>query len=106
MTMMTTAIATITAGTKGGTRTATVMMTMAEDFATTVLTGAIRTYGTTSLSAASIHARGILFSTTVPIGWWRPTMFIAAATGNGTGTASTSMTTTAILAGTCSSILG
>ncbi|MBA0084903.1 MAG: hypothetical protein HRJ53_07905 [Acidobacteria bacterium Pan2503] len=47
-------------------------------------------------SAASIRARGTSFSTTNPIGSSRPTTLRAAATGN--ATASTSMTTTTILA--------
>ena len=44
------------------------------------------------------------FSTTNPIGWSRHTTFLAAATGNGIAIASLFMTTTAIPAGTSSSI--
>jgi len=74
-------------------------------FATTIRVAVTRMSATSLLSAASIRARGISFCTTIPIGSSRPTTFLAAATGNGIATASMSMTTTAILAGTCSSIL-
>ncbi len=111
MTMMTTATGMTTASTKAGTSittvtTTTIGITKASTFvpAATIRVADTRTFVTSLWSAASIRARGTLFSTTNPIGSSRPTTFLAAAIGNGIATASMSMTTTSILAGTCSSI--
>jgi len=84
----------------------TIGITMASAFAPapTIHSAVTRTFVTSLSSAASIRARGISFSTTSQIGSSRRTTFLVAATGNGTVTASTSITTTTIPAGTCSSI--